>query len=256
MDEQTFEIMEKYVANKLAPAEKARFEQKMEQNPELKAEVELHRKLMKSVETEGVRQMLEQIHQQQLAASATGSVADRQETPVVRFKPARQRLALAAAATVALLLVAGWWAFSLQQSRPEALYADYFAPANGLPTTLGVADDPLFAEGMVSYKLGEYPEALAAWQPLLAQATANDTLSYFAGVALLASQQPQKAESYLRQVARTGQSAYAGPARWYLGLALLLNGQQAEAREVLSELLATENPYREKSRELLEKIQD
>lgn len=250
MDEKRFEKMENYLLGQLSAEEAATFEQEMAADEAFRQEVEQHKKLIGAIEAEGVRQLLEQIHEEHFAEGNT----EKATAKVVDFKPHKWRNVLAIAASVSLLLVAGWWVFTQQATPQQKLYANYFDPAEGLPTTLGATDDPRFAEGMVSYKLGNYAEALAFWQPLLETGTANDTLNYFAGVALLAGQQPAQAIERLQPIAQQPQSAYQTDAQWYLALAYLLEGQQATAREMLQELSSGQHTYTQKSREILQKM--
>lgn len=245
MDEKLFETMENYINGRMTAEEQQSFERELSSNPELREEVEMHRRLVNSIETESVRQMLEQIHTENFA---------REETPVVSMRSRSRYFPLAIAASLALLILAGWWVFSLQSSQPEALYAAYFSPAEGLPTTLGYADNAQFTEGMISYKLGEYAEALDYWQPLLSNDPANDTLNYYGGLAYLAGEQPEKAITLLDKVAANENSGYNTDARWYLALAYLKNEQTTEAQALLQVLAEEDSSYRNESREILEKL--
>ena len=246
MDEKLFETMENYINGRMTAEEQQSFERELSSNSELREEVEMHRQLVSSIETESVRQMLEQIHDENFA---------REETPLVSMRSRSRYFPLAIAASIALLILAGWWVFSLQSSQPEALYAAYFTPAEGLPTTLGYADNAQFAEGMISYKLGAYAEALDYWKPLLSADPANDTLNYYSGLAYLASEQPDQAIAYLDKVVENESSGYNTDARWYLALAYLKNEQTTEAQALLQVLAEEDSPYQEESREVLEKLE-
>lgn len=238
--------MENYLNGRMTTEEQQSFEREMSTNQELREEVEVHRRLVSSIETESVRQMLEQIHEENFAEEAA---------PVVPMHSHSRYFPLAIAASVALLILAGWWVFNWRSSQPEALYAAYFSPDEGLPTTLGYADNAQFAEGMVSYKLGEYTEALEYWQPLLSADPDNDTLSYYSGLAFLANDQPEQAMQYLNLIVENEASAYQMDARWYLALAYLKNEQPAKAQALLQTLAAKDSPYREESQEILEKLE-
>ena len=246
MDEKLFETMENYINGRMTAEEQQSFEQEMSSNPELREELEMHRKLVSSIETESVRHMLEQIHEENFS---------QEETPLVSLRSRARYFPLAIAASVALLILAGWWVFSWQSSQPEALYATYYSPDEGLPTTLGYMDDAQFAEGMISYKMGDYAEALDYWQPLLSADPANDTLNYYGGLAYLGSGQAEKAIAHLEKVTANEGSAYQTDARWYLALAYLKNERTTEAQALLQILTEEDSPYREASREILEKLE-
>lgn len=237
--------MEDYIHGRLSASEKESFEAEIGKDEALREEVSLHRKLVSSIETESLRQMLDQIHEKHFE----------EETPVVSMQSRRSYFTWAVAASLALLVLAGWWFFSLQSSQPASLYASYFAPATGLPTTLGYSHNTDFAEGMVSYKLGEYAEARSYWQPLLEAAPNNDTLNYYVGISYLAEEKPEQAIGHLEKVGQTESSVFSNDAHWYQALAYLLNEQEEEAKAILNELSAEGSAYREQSLKIMEELE-
>jgi len=241
MDDKNFEKMEDYIHGKLSALEQQRFEDEMAQDEVLRQEVALYRRLIDAVETESARQLLEQIHEENFA----------KETTVVPLQSRRAFFPLAIAASLALLVLAGWWLFTLQSTQAEGLYAAYFFPAVGLPTTLGYTEDPQFAEGMISYKLQEYAEARNYWKSLVEADPQNDTLNYYMGIAFLADEMPDQAVNHLQRVVQQDESAYQNDAKWYVALAYLLAEQEENAKTILNELAATESNYQEPSREIL-----
>ncbi len=244
MDELLFEKIEAYLQEQLTPEERERFEASMAQNKELATEVALQKKLIQSIETESVRQLLEQIHADNFG----------KETTIVSIHRRRFFPYLAVAASLSLLLI-GWWYVTSQQSSLANLYSAYFTPATGLPTTLSYTANTQFAEGMVSYKLGDYTEAREWWQPLLEANPTNDTLNFYMGVAFLAEEQADLAIENLSKVVEHTSSVYSDDAQWYLALAYLRNKQKAEAKEILSSLAEKESLYRKQSQEILSQIQ-
>ena len=246
MDEKLIEKMEDYIHGNLSVAEREQFETEMATDEQLRQEVELHRQLISSVETESLRQLLDQIHEKNFEA----------ETKIVAMPRRRSYFPMAIAASVALLILAGWWVFNLQTSSPESVYAAYFTPAEGLPTTLGYSTNTDFAEGMVSYKLEEYAEALEYWQPLLEADPTNDTLNYYVGVTSLADEQSDSAIDYLTTVVNSEQSSFRTSAQWYLALSYLKSDQREQAKSLLKDLANRDNPYQSQSSEILQKIED
>ncbi|WPP49743.1 tetratricopeptide repeat protein [Catalinimonas niigatensis] len=244
MDELLFEKIEAYLQGQLTPEERELFEANLAENEELAAEVTLQQELIHSIETESLRQLLEQIHEENFA----------EETPVVSIQRQRFLPYMAVAASLSLLVI-GWWYFTSQQSSPTALYSAYFSPAAGLPTTLSYTRNAQFSEGMISYKLGDYAEAREWWQPLLEADPENDTLNFYVGIASLAEEQADLAIEYLNKVEENTLSVYHIDAQWYLALAYLQNEQPAKAKEILSSLTEKESAYREESQEILSKLQ-
>ena len=244
MDEILFEKIERYLQGMLTPAERERFETEMKEDAALREEVALHKQLMSSIETESVRQLLEQIHEGNFE----------RETPVVSIRHRRSYTFIAVAASLALLILSGWWYINSQVSQPASLYAAYFSPAAGLPTTLSYTNDARFSEGMISYKLGAYAEAREWWQPLLQADPANDTLNFYMGVAALADEQTDGAINYLSKVVEENNSIYYADARWYLALAYLLDENKEKVKTILQDLSEEDGTYREQSIEIIKKI--
>jgi tetratricopeptide (TPR) repeat protein len=244
MDELLFEKIEGYLQGTLPLAERKRFEAEMKENEELRNEVALQKKLVSSIETESVRQLLEQIHEENFERA----------TPVVSIRHRRSYTFIAAAASLALLILSGWWYINSQVSQPASLYAAYFSPAAGLPTTLSYTNNARFSEGMISYKLEEYAEAREWWQPLLQADPANDTLNFYMGVAALADEQTDGAINYLSKVVEDNNSIYYTDAQWYLALACLLDDNKEKAKTILLDLSEQDSTYREQSIEIIKKI--
>ncbi|MGB3617718.1 MAG: hypothetical protein WBA12_06335 [Catalinimonas sp.] len=236
MNEQTFNRIEAYLMDQMNPDERARFQADRQDDHALDQAVREQEQLILAVETEGVRRTLAEIAAEEAHVAAPKAKQRRMWRPLL----------IGAAAAVALL-IAGRYFF-----RPDAsseLFAAYYTPAPGLPTTLGATDEPRFAEGMVAYKLGEYEEARAQWLPL----ADNDTLNYYLGISYLAATAPDSALFYLRQVADNPASAYREEARWYVALAHLQARQPERARTALKEL-DPEHPNREQIKALLKEI--
>jgi hypothetical protein len=233
MTQEQMERIDAYLRREMSAAEHSKFEAELATDAKLRSAFEAHQHLLAGIELEGARQTL---------------------TAVMTLAPARplwRRVApyLAVAATVLLLLVFFW----PRQEKPEALFAEHFAPAPGLPTTLGETDALRQAEGMVAYKRGEYAQALEQWTPLLQNEAVSDTLRFFAGVAELGRGQAAAAEKQLKLLTQSVASPYQAAARWYLALAYVRQGQWAAARVELRALEGNDT-YRAQAKALLEQV--
>ncbi|SDL49751.1 Tetratricopeptide repeat-containing protein [Catalinimonas alkaloidigena] len=243
MDPFLFERIDAYLLETMSPEERQRFEDEVRTQPELAEEVALQRKLIQGIETESVRRLLQELHTRQTAA------------PVMKASPARRTwLTLTAIAASVLLILIGRWAF-VQYASPSSadLYAAYYSPAPGLPTTLGATDNPDFSEGMVAYKLGNYQEARQWWLPLTQQDAANDTLNFYLGVSYLATTQTDSALYYLRRVYDAPKTSYGSSARWYMALGYLQTSEPERARELLQNF-REDDPRREEIVKLLNEL--
>jgi len=252
MDEKLSDKMDNYLKGRLSAAERQAFEAELSANEALRSEFETHKQLVQAVEMEGVQQLLNHLHEKHFAEQVSHQAGQKGRTVV--FRPRRTWAGLAAAASVALLLALGWW--WQQPASQQALYDQYYSPAIGLPTTLGISDDPQFVEGMISYKLGEYAAALENWRAIQGEKAANDTLQFYQGMAHLAIGEAATALEKLQPLAEPStESAWQSQATWYAALAWLKQGEAEKARPLLQRLNESTNPFAEKSGQLLEELE-
>jgi TolA-binding protein len=214
MDKPTFEVIEAYVLERLPAGERLAFEQRLEHDADLRDEVEMQREHVRAVELGGMVRLLQRTAQDERRAGAGGFGT--------YWKYA---------AAVALLVTAAAWLF-LRTPVNEQLFATHFVADPGLPVAMGIAQDPAFADAMVHYKEGHYAEAIAAWTPLLHARPANDTLQFYLGAAALAEGDAPAARPHLQRVADDAASTFQRPARWYLFLAHVREGDRARAEAI------------------------
>lgn len=209
----TFERIERFLLGRMDEGEQAQFEAELAGDEALQLEVGLQRQLLAAVES----------------ASAHAHESRRQ-TPRTHSRALRYRWL--AAAAVAILAVGIWYA-TLRQSAEERLFATYFVAPKGLVTPMSATGDYAFHDAMVDYKQGDYRQAIAKWDPLLAQAPTNDTLNFFVGVAYLAQGDANRSTPYLQQAASHAESVFIDEAWFYLGMAQLKQGNTAQAKASL-----------------------
>lgn len=232
-NEETHQWIDGYFQKNLTPEEVERFEEKLQQDPDFREAVNNHKLLIEGIEEHSLKTLLDDFHE------------ELDETHSAK-KPLYARFAIAAS----LMVLIGVSAFFVifDQSPNEKLFADNFKPDPGLPTTMSTTSNYVFFEGMVSYKRENYKEAIAQWEPLFAEDPANDTLTYFLGVAHLANKEILKAENYLTITEMQHQSIFYEEALYYLALAQIKSDKPKEAEKTL------EKATLPKSRELLREL--
>ncbi len=154
----------------------------------------------------------------------------------------------ALAASFLLLIGISTWAIFKTGDSSDELFAAYFKPDPGLPTTMGTSSDYEFYYGMVSYKRKEYGYAILRWEPLYAASPENDTLVYFLGVANLANGNARQAKKDLQLAEKKTESVFYDDIQYYLALSFLKENRIEEARTTL------ENSDSPKSSALLNKL--
>ncbi len=237
LDRNTFEAIEAYVLDRMDADERTVFEQRMATEPALHEEVELERENIRAVELGGVTRLLNEIAQEEgtksagLSGSGWGTY-------------------LKYAAVIAVIATGAIWWFT-RAPLNERLFAEYFVADPGLPVEMGVADDPVFADAMVSYKEGHYGEASSKWMPLLQQDPQNDTLQFYIGSAAIAGGDADVAIPYFKHICDEATSVFHDKSQWYLFLAYVSAGKVAEAKAMK---LEGDHVYGERVRAITSKL--
>lgn len=237
MDQGKFEQIESYLMKNMAPDEKAEFERQMANDAELRNEVERQRENMLAVEFGAFSGSVTRVAKQY-----------QQENPSIGPTRSKGHYWAIAAGFAALLAVTIWAVTG--SNRSESLMAEYYQPDLGLPVVMGVIDDPVFADAMVDYKVGEYDEAIGKWSTI-SQDVQNDTLSYYLASAYLANGQPIKAIPLFKQTLDQPGSAFEHQAAWYLLLSRVSLEQWRAAKAIY---IDQNSPYSQQARELRAKL--
>ncbi|MCH6233788.1 tetratricopeptide repeat protein [Cognataquiflexum rubidum] len=238
ISQQEFERIESYILGLMTDEEKKSFEEELNLDPKLRANVKDIKVLLQEVERASLKESLDEYHSELKA------------TPVIPILPERQFKwkPLAIAASVLLLLAVSFWVFVGNSTENEKLFMAYYLPDPGMVTAMGTNTDYEFDRGMVDYKTGDYQAAITRWEKLLAQKPDNDTLNYFLGSAFLAVGNPDQAKAYLEKTAQVESSIFQKEAYWYLGLSLLKSEKTEEAIKFL------QNSGRKEATEIIEKL--
>ncbi len=142
LTQEVFERIERYCLGKMSSAEKGAFEAELISNPELKSEVEIFKQSVLAVKMNAFKNALQNIPESSEA--------------VTKIKSYRW---LYAAASVVVLLSAGWY-FFLRTSENDRLFAQYVTVDPGLPVPMSASDDFAFHDAMVDYKNELYEKAI------------------------------------------------------------------------------------------------
>lgn len=153
------------------------------------------------------------------------------ETVIKRISSNRKWLfaTLAGVAAMLVLILTFMWMKGKFRNNDEKLFSRFYHADAGLITSMGVSDSYDFDVAMIDYKSGNYTSAIAKWEGLLRSNEGNDTLNYFLGSSYLAMDKPKQAAIYFEKVIHAGGGVFINDGHWYLGLALLKEGDKAAA---------------------------
>lgn len=210
------EEVEKYLKNQMSDQETEAFRKRIEEEPELAAQVKNVQLLTVGIAEAALTEKLNEYHK----GIPTAKIK-KMSVQSIRYR-------WLAAASVILILVAVWFS-GMFTSRDQRLYSEYYVPDSGLVTAMGESDNYTFDLGMVDYKSEKYQLAITKWEALLKEKPESDTLQYFLASARLAKGDIQKAISDFEKVLTHPNSVFLSDTYWYLGLALLQQGKTDEA---------------------------
>jgi len=225
ISQEELERIEAYLNHMLSEDEVVAFEKRLKNDNTFSEKVEDIKKTITGIETQALKEQLDSFHDQ-LPSAGKNSTTFGKKLRHLQWRSI-------AAAAVVIIAAGSLWFFNMNAN--EDLYNEFYSPDPGLPTTMSSNDSYEFYNAMVSYKRGEYEEALKIWKNQLDIKADNDTLTYFVGSALMANQQENQAISYFQNVATQDKSVFKSDALYYLGLAYLKNDQKEKAIETLKQ---------------------
>lgn len=229
-----------YLSNGMSGNERDVFDQRLANDPEWRRKVTQVKGLLIGIREANLREYLDGYHPRGTDAT------------MKRFLKADVLKKWCAAAAIVLVTLTGvWWLWTANPSDAR-LYHSYFVVDAGLPVEMGSADTLVYAfyDGMISYKEGNYPDALAKWNAVAEEAGPTDTLQYYRGIAHMAMGHVDEAIALLAVVAGERASVYYQDANWYLALCYLKRGDRKTASKILSRIAD-----RESAKELKEKLE-
>lgn len=228
-DQETYELIERYLQGELAGDELVRFEQAMKEDAALAAEVDLQQSVQQLLAEKDVLALDQQLTDLRQDYGA--------ETP--KLLPFR-KIWFAAAAVLVLGIASIGFFTTADPIDGEELYLSYFEPYPADNAVRSQEDDPTrvsqMEEALEAYAKGDYD---AAYQRFLAclYIDADDLRAkFYLGITLLAQGHGEKAAETLLEVAEQTDSIYADPARWYYTLSLIRQNKRSAARKELKAL--------------------
>ncbi len=237
----TFEQIEEYLNDTLSSQEKRDFEQELENNPELAAEVDRHREIHTLVDLYTkvrIKDKVKHIYQSQ---SSTAAV------PVFSI----YRIA----AAVVLVITAFSAYFYFYQTYSDAsLVADNFEVYPNRFTTMGQEDADPFMQALSHYDKKEYVEALLKFQEVPQNSENYLAAQLYLGIAFFSLERFDEATVSFENVNETS-SRYQEVGKWYLALCYLKVHRTDEAETLLKEVAGSGGYQSSKAQDILDRLQ-
>lgn len=249
MSEFNYEIIDQYLAGELTGEELAVFEKQMQANPALAGEVELYKRLGEDIKQVTQPDKTEEELRQHLDLLSKEYI--RPKARIVKMKKIWWLGAAVAAAAIVLLIVQP---FAREQFNNEKLFAYYSAKTDELsPVQRGGSDDAELIKVAELYNNKKYQQVLPMLEKVITTHPNDKDLLLAKGVSLLQTGNDQAAITVFDEIIKT-ETVYKNPALWFKGLSFLKMKKLSECRDVLQNLPAGADKYKE-AQELINKIE-
>lgn len=226
--------------------ERQAFEQKMTQDTQLREEVEAHR-----LASEAIEWSIADSLRKEMASWGKPSAGELPAAPPKATIRPMWRRALAIAATVLILVVAGTYMWSNQHYSNTALAEGYYPQAElaGLRNS-STTSDPL-APGYEALSGGRYDEAVSFFEKLTSDSLLGSKALYFKAHAHFRQKQFDNAIADLRSLIQVSGNEEKDRAEWLLALTYLDAGKTAEAQALIAQIAANkDHSYYPQARQL------
>ena len=238
--------IEQYLANEMAPAEKAAFEKELRSNSALAQEL----KLSQSIDAALRKDDVIDLRKKMIAAGNT-----RQD--IVNNKPVvqmynRKWWYAAASFLVLCTLAATLYLHTNQQVSDDALFTQYYTSENIVDQTRG---DQNIVEAVLKFQQKDFCAASLLFKDILDKDNANIAVWFYYGISGIETKNFNNAINAFNTIIRQNDNLYIEHAEWYLGLCYLKNNQKDKAMDqFLAVALNPENYHRHEASNILEQL--
>ena len=237
------EKFERYLSGQMTETEKTEFENDLQNNLLLKEQLELEKSVVGQIRNQAF------VHEQIITA--------KKEMKNGRsIKMALYTITSIAAVFLLFFVINGIF----QNQKYETLYAAAFEvyPNDLMDTGANYRGDAtidsLLLSAMAAYEKNKFTEAEVLFYEVLKK-NENPEIRFYLAVAQLETGKTELAINTLNSLySQPKDFPYYEQTRWYLALAHLKLHQKSEAKKYLEELVAYENEYWDKAKEMLRKL--
>jgi len=255
--------IDKYLDGELEGKELEQFEEALKNDPKLAARVKLHRRLPEAIMEKDIVEL-----EDSLKAIFEESKEQVIESPKPKIFPLRRILAIAA--SVVILVVAGWLIYQNNQIQtPEQLFADYMSPPSTIAPAQFRSSDPsdknqieqeikkAWEQADQFYGQQNTAEALKKLQIIQEldpefEVQSRSAYFYALGLVQLQNNTPQEALKAFDQI---DSNDYKESVQWYRALTLLILPERSkEAIPMLEDISTSNHPKKEEASKLLKEL--
>ncbi|MEM9341021.1 MAG: tetratricopeptide repeat protein [Bacteroidota bacterium] len=245
-EEDLIETIERYLNGEMSPGEKEDFEQKLEMDPLLKDELEVHQQAVNSLQDyEGLKDEMRGIY-------------DRVKENGRKKKTANRIMKYAVAASVAMIIAAtSLFVATNKETKEQKLFASYYVPfyQDGVfRNDHAMEVDSLLSQATHLYGKGDYEQAARLFDGFIASGKDDELAAIYLGNCYLQLGDVDKARAVLKEARKTTNNRMAQYAKWYLALTELRSENSPEAVAILEEIRSGGGIYEREADSLLREL--
>ena len=228
------------------------FEAEILNNPDLLAELELHRDIEQAVQESdiiGLREKLEHISQD--------IIKEKQKERSFRTRIPRSRIAIAAvAASLVMIFSITSLVNSNKAASNDQLYSQYFEQyeAAGIFRSGDAIIDNKISLALHQYNEENYQEALTLFDEVLTLDQNNPVGNFYAGMTYQRTRQYSQAISSFEAVIKAKNNLFVEQAQWYAGLCYLQTDNKKKAYKQFQKIAESNGYYSEKASAILRRM--
>lgn len=239
--------IEQYLANEMAPTEKAAFEKELRSNPELAEELKLSQNIDSAIMRDDIIDL-----RQKLVAAIDGSHSGKTEVKVVKMY--NRKWWYAAASFLVLFSLATTLFLQTHRSiSNDALFSQYYSSENIIDQTRG---DQNILEAVIKFQEKDFASASALFKNILDKDDSNIAVWFYYGISNIETKNYDNSIKAFTTIINQSDNLYIEHAEWYLGLCYLKNNQKDKAIDQFSVVASNpDNYHRKEAKNILEKLQ-
>lgn len=241
-------LISRYLEGEMDPIEATGFEEALENNPELKEEVDLYREVDQAIadtEVLDLRAQLDEIHEE----------LSPQLEKLTRKSPKRV-LRYAVAASIAVVISLGTYSLFFKKVDNNKIVSEFYKPYDVTLVNRSSNDHilPLMREALYKYDNEEYREAVSLFREIL-EVKPEMTASYlYSGISYMELKEYVNAEKSFIAVIEHDDNLYIEQAEWYLGMVYLLTDELEKAKVQFLKIKLDDGYYKDEATRILKKL--
>lgn len=241
--EEKYDLIEKYLEQKMTIEERRAFEQLIKNDPALREEVELHQQIGGTLKGEKIHQLRDVLKETDKNWGVEGG--DQKVKPrTINF-----RRIIAIAATVLLMVVAYQFFFPGSGAiSNEQLFADNFQPYQMLLSQRNLSQEEkneVLENAISAYTKGDFQNASEAFLKLSENDPNDISYQFYHAVATLGAKDNDTSIKLFRKIIAAENHPFKEQSQWYLALAYLQKGETKSVEKSLKKIQSGQFKYAE-----------